>query len=228
MNKPVYVVGDLHGSFGQMKMMILHSNIRDCYIICVGDLGVGFHHSEKERSIWEGLNKFFAEHNIMFFSIRGNHDDPKFFNGNDRIVLSNIELISDYSLKTINGETFLFVGGAISIDRINRIPGRSYWCDENFVLRPEHFKQCDVLITHSAPLWNGPTDKSGISGWCARDATLWDECVQERHDHTLLLQFCAPKKHYCGHFHTSSVVESNGCVSTILDINEIKEHRSTL
>jgi hypothetical protein len=228
MNKPVYIVGDLHGTFGAMKMSILNYNIRDCYLICVGDLGVGFHHPEKEKSIWKKLNAFFAEHNILFFSIRGNHDDPKYFSGPDRIVLSNLELLPDYTLKTINDETFLFVGGAISVDRINRIPERSYWHNEGFVLRPESVKPCDVLVTHSAPLWNGPTDKANISGWCSRDHMLWDECVQERHDHATLLQLCTPKKHYCGHFHMSSVSENNGCVSTILDIDEIKEHNSTL
>jgi hypothetical protein len=96
------------------------------------------------------------------------------------------------------------------------------------VLRPELVAQCDVLITHSAPLWNGPTDKGGISGWCNIDKMLWNECVQERHDHSTLLQLCTPKKHYCGHFHMSSVAENNGCISTILDIDEIKEHNSTL
>jgi len=228
MNKPVYIVGDLHGTFGAIKHSILHYNNRDCYLLCVGDLGVGFHHPEREKSIGRKLNAFFAEHNIMFFSIRGNHDDPKYFTGRDRIVQSNLELLSDYTLKSINGKTFLFVGGAISVDRINRIPERSYWRDEGFVLCPELAVQCDVLITHSAPWWNGPTDKANISGWCSRDRLLWDECVQERNDHGTLIQLCTPKKHYCGHFHISSVTENNGCVSTMLNIDEIKEHILTL
>ena len=228
MNKPVYIVGDLHGHFGPMKMSILNYNISNCILICVGDLGVGFHHPYKEHSIWRKLNDFFEHHNITFLSIRGNHDDPKYFSGTDRIVLSNLELVADYTRKTINGEEFLFVGGAISVDRIHRLPGTSYWHDETFVLRHELAAQCDVLITHSAPLWNGPTDKAGISSWCDKDKMLWDECVQERHDHTALLELCKPKKHYCGHFHTSSVAENHGCTSTILDINEIKEHISTL
>jgi hypothetical protein len=225
--KEIYIVGDLHGSFGPMKMSILNYNISDCILICVGDLGVGFHHPNREPSIWRDLNSFFAEHNITFLSIRGNHDDPKYFCGPDRIVLSNLELVADYTRKTINGEEFLFVGGAISVDRFHRRPGTSYWHDETFVLRPELATQCDVLITHSAPLWNGPTDKGGISSWCDKDKTLWDECVQERKDHSSLIQLCTPKKHYCGHFHMSSVTENNGCVSTILNIDEIKQHNAT-
>lgn len=222
--KEIYIVGDLHGNFGPMKISILHYNIRDCYLICVGDLGVGFHHPNREPSIWRDLNSFFEEHNITFLSIRGNHDDPKYFTGKDRIVHSNLELLSDYTCRNINGENFMFVGGAISVDRIDRIPNRSYWYNETFVLNYELVSQCDVLITHSAPLWNGPNDKSGISGWCNVDKSLWGECIQERKDHSSLIQLCAPKKHYCGHFHISSVSENNGCVSTILNIDEIKQH----
>lgn len=225
--KEIYMVGDLHGSFGAMKMSILNYNISDCYLICVGDLGVGFQHPYKEPSIWRKLNSFFEDHNITFLSIRGNHDDPKYFSGPDRIILSNIELLPDYTRRNINGEDFLFVGGAISVDRINRIPDRSYWHNEAFVLRRELATQCDVLVTHSAPLWNGPNDKTGISGWCNVDNSLWDECVQERKDHSTLIELCTPKKHYCGHFHISSVTENNKCVSTILDIDEIKQHIQT-
>lgn len=225
--KEIYIVGDLHGSFGTMKNRIIKYNISDCILICVGDLGVGFQHPYKEPLIWKKLNSFFAEHNITFLSIRGNHDDPKYFNGPDRIVHSNLELLPDYTLRNINGQDFLFVGGAISVDRIDRIPERSYWHDEGFVLRSELAAQCDVLVTHSAPLWNGPTDKSAISGWCSVDKTLWDECVQERKDHSSLIQLCTPKKHYCGNFHMSSVSENNGCLSTILNIDEIKQHIQT-
>ena len=227
-HKEIYIVGDLHGTFGAMKLSILHYNIRDCILICVGDLGVGFHHPNREPSIWRNLNSFFAEHNIHFYSIRGNHDDPKYFSGPNRINLSNFHLLPDYHRETFNGETFLFVGGAISVDRKDRILNKSYWSDEGFVFKPELANQCDVLITHSAPQWNGPTDKSNISYWCEVDRKLWDECCQERKDHTSLIQLCKPKKHYCGHFHISSFVENEGCTSVILNIEEIKQHISTV
>jgi hypothetical protein len=80
-------------------------------------------------------------------------------------------------------------------------------------------------VTHSAPTWSGPFDKSGISGWCDRDETLWDECLQERKDHDVLIKLCGASRHYCGHFHTSSSVDFDGCISTILDELEVKEIR---
>lgn len=224
--KPVYIIGDIHGAFGRFRDVVRNNNLEDCYIICVGDLGIGFQHPAKgEIHQCKKQNIFFQERNIHFYSIRGNHDDPDYFNGSSRIQLSNFNLLPDYHFEEINGEKFLFVGGAVSIDRQFRVLNRSYWTDEEFVLKPELVKECDVLITHSAPTWNGPFDKEGLAGWCLRDTKLWDDCYKERIAHDQLIKLCKPKNHYCGHFHAYHWVEFQGCYSTILDIEQIKEHR---
>lgn len=223
--KPIYILGDVHGQFGRLRENIVKFNFRDCYIICVGDLGIGFQHPLRgEMSQCVKLNNFMVERNIQFMSIRGNHDDPIYFNGPNQITLSNFRLLSDYHLEEINGERFLFVGGAVSIDRTHRTEGRSYWKDEVFVYDEERVQPCDVLITHSAPHWIGPFDKDGLSGWCERDATLWDICYKERIEHNLLIQKCGAKRHYCGHFHAYHWVEFGECYSTILNIDQFKEH----
>ena len=64
-------------------------DIRDCYIISVGDLGIGFHKKEKEQKQTENLNNFFKQKNINFYGIRGNNDDPSYFSGENRICLDN-------------------------------------------------------------------------------------------------------------------------------------------
>ena len=96
------------------------------------------------------------------------------------MIFSNLEFIEDYTVKDLNGEKFLFVGGAISIDRRYRRESIDYWIDEPFVFDENKAQECDVLVTHSAPSWIGPFDKDGISGWCAKDENLWDEGVMER------------------------------------------------
>lgn len=222
----VYLIGDLHGNNDALIRRIKAGDLRDCVLICVGDFGVGFQDQKhKEMARLKFLNEFFQTRNIQFYSIAGNHDDPDYFRGETRVVLSNLELLEDYTLKEFNGERFLFVGGAVSIDRIMRIPGRSWWEDEVFVLDPDRVQKCDVLITHSCPSWSGPFDKQGISGWCAKDPTLWEECVKERKDHDELIKLSEAKRHYCGHFHLSSLVDFGDCWSKILDIEEIVEHR---
>jgi hypothetical protein len=223
--KPVYLIGDIHGEFIALKKALIHYDIRDCYLFCVGDLGIGFQHPNRgELGACKMLNDFFAERDIYFASIRGNHDDPQYFNGPKQILLSNFKLLSDYHSETINDQIFLFIGGAISVDRTTRIPEKSYWPNENFIYDESRIVECDVLVTHSAPQYIGPNDKTGIKYWCEVDKKLWDECLTERHYHDKLLAACKPKAHYCGHFHVSDSVEKDGCISRILDILEIKEH----
>lgn len=227
MVKPVYLIGDVHGKFEQLMYFIKDYGIKDCYLICVGDLGIGFKNNyQKERRAIDIYNEFFKKRGIHFMSIRGNHDDPSYFydmKGKD--TFSNFELLDDYSVKTLNAEKFLFVGGAVSIDRTARSLGSSYWENEEFYLVPEKIVECDILITHSAPSWLGPFDKDGIIGWCERDKTLWDECFKERMDIDQLVERSKAKRLYCGHFHMDVIGESNGCIGRILDELEIKEHR---
>lgn len=225
--KPIILIGDIHGAFNRLKDLIWKQQIENCWLICVGDLGIGFNYSpEGEMQACKDLNSYFAKRNIHFLSIRGNHDDPLYFNDPQyRIDLSNFKLLPDYHRETLNGEEFLFVGGAVSIDRKYRVLGRSYWEDELFVLKPELAGKCDVLVTHSAPYWIGPFDKEGLAGWSEKDPTLWDECYKERIEHDELIKLCQPRKHYCGHFHTSSWVDFRDCYSTILNIEETKEHK---
>jgi predicted phosphodiesterase len=223
MSKPIYIVGDIHGKWDQLFLKIKASGIRNFTLIGVGDLGVGFLDADKQARQFDYVNSFFGGKGIDFIGIRGNHDDPSYYDGS--IDYSNFKLLPDYTSLTLNDKEFLFVGGAVSIDRKIRKEGVSYWADEKFILDHSKIKRCDVLVTHSAPTWSGPFDKSGISGWCDRDETLWDECLQERKDHDVLIKLCGASRHYCGHFHTSSSVDFDGCISTILDELEVKEIR---
>ena len=135
-------------------------------------------------------------------------------------------MLPDYTTLTLNDKKFLFVGGAISIDRTMRKEGISYWKDEVFKLDESKIQQCDVLITHSAPTWNGPIEKNGmLATFCQKDPTLWDECMEERKQHDILVKLSGAKRHYCGHFHQYFVVDFDDCVSTILDILQIAEIR---
>ena len=224
--KPTLVVGDIHGEWDALFRKIDHLDLRDATLICVGDLGVGFKGSHaKEIRALEFANDFFASRDIQFLSIRGNHDNPAFFNGEIQ-TFSNLRLISDYHIETINDKKFLFVGGAISIDRTIRKQGDSYWRDEGFNLDHSKLQRCDVLITHSAPTWNGPIEKNGmLANFCQKDTMIWDECMAERKQHDILLKLSGAKRHYCGHFHQFSVIDFDGCVSIILDILQIGEIR---
>lgn len=224
MNKPIILHGDNHGQWDRLFRIIDENKMEDCTMIGVGDCGIGFTVREKQLRQFEYLNNFFKKRNINYLCIRGNHDDPSYFLG--QYEYSNFKILPDYHTETLNGEKFLFVGGAVSIDRRLRVPNMNWWEGEEVYLDESKITDCDVLITHSAPSWNGPIDKESISNWCCEDSTLWEDCLKERKVITKLIQKCGAKRHYCGHFHNYSWVDFQECYSTILAIDQFKEHRN--
>lgn len=215
----IYILGDNHGKYDKLLKIINQFDLRDSYILHVGDGGEGFDNYYNSYSLFNDLNSVFFKRNIQYLSIRGNHSDPSYFNG--QIKFSNFELLEDYSLREIEGIKFFFVGGAISIDRKVRQESISWWRGEEFVLIPEKAQKCDVLITHSAPTWNGPTTRGPIRSWEINDSTLWEECCKERKDVSELINLCQPDKHFCGHFHHVYNAENNGCKSRICNELEL-------
>ena len=115
----ILVLGDIHGNFNYLKNQIIQKRISDCTIIQVGDFGIGFTHRDNDIATLESLNDFLIGHSITMLSIRGNHDDPSFFDGS--VNYSNLKLIKDYTSLEIEGNGYLFIGGAISVDRTERI-----------------------------------------------------------------------------------------------------------
>lgn len=229
--KPIYIIGDVHGEWNSLIYKIKDAEITDATLICVGDLGVGFSSDTITQRTLQRLNEFFKQRSIQFLSIRGNHDDPSYFDGQTQ--MSNLVLVPDYSVEIISSLRFGFVGGAISIDRTERInrdsyrwdSNVSYWRDEICNYHADKIRDVDVLITHTAPLWNGPINKDALHYWTSRDPGLWNQLVEERKMMSAIVQQYGAKHHYCGHFHLHSIAEHDGCTSRILDILEIVEHK---
>ena len=217
--KQIYALGDIHGNWNPLIKRIDEYDIRDCTIISVGDIGVGFKSYNIQEEELDRVNNKFKKRKIDFLGIRGNHDDPYYFDGN--YTFSNMEFLKDYSVRTLNDRVFQFIGGATSVDRIQRVEGMNYWENEKFNFDPNQCVKCDVLITHSAPTWNGENGKGPISGWLQVDKNLWPELRLERIDHSRIIKLCNPDRHYCGHFHFKSTSKQDGCVSRILDIDEL-------
>ena len=216
----IYILGDNHGKYNELLKILEKFDLKDCYIIHVGDGGEGFA-NYKSFDLYYELNKFFSNRNIQYLSIRGNHSDPEFFKGNFKF--SNFELLEDYTLREIEGLKFFFVGGAISIDRKTRQEGINWWRGEEFNLIPEKTQKCDILITHSSPTWNGPITKVSIRIWEIDDETLWQDCREERQQISKLIELCRPVRHFCGHFHHVFKAEHEGCRSRICAELELYE-----
>jgi DNA repair exonuclease SbcCD nuclease subunit len=224
-DKPILFLGDHHGAWSQLLDIIETKKIKDCYLISVGDSGIGFTSWENQVRINERLNEEFKKNNIVFMSIRGNHDDPDYFKGLERISLSNFELIEDYTVAEYGDKKIQFIGGATSIDRTGRKEGASYWQREVVNFDRDKCEEVDILVTHTAPSWCFPQQfNEMVYGWAKEDAYLLEDLTEERAIMDEICKLCKPRLHLYGHFHSSWTERVNGCVHKLLDINEIWEN----
>lgn len=172
----VAVVGDWHGNTPWINELLPYLARRGyTHVLHVGDFGVsgpGYH----ETAFAKTLQTLTERHKITVLFIRGNHDNPDYLDslpvtlrptdymefdtltylheGNERIGY-----MSDGFLLTHLGRKIMGLGGAVSIDREFRTPGRDWWAGETI---PHAFRNVaeswdaeldpiDVMITHDAP-----------------------------------------------------------------------------
>ena len=135
----VKFIGDIHGDWEWYNHQIQTSDDT----IQVGDFGCGFEeHINVELDI-----QSMVDYNHQVF--RGNHDDP-----------AKIKLLPTYiedGTFDKSGDVFC-VGGALSIDKNDRIEGKSWWPDEE--LSRDRFYQImdfyeaakpEIVATHDCP-----------------------------------------------------------------------------
>lgn len=238
MKDKIIFVGDIHGEFGRLRYDInrMHEN---AYIIQVGDFGVGFHKPNYYKTELELLENVLERKNCHLYAIRGNHDDPSYFKEtNNPFSFEHITLLKDYSELNLLDKNFLFVGGAVSIDREWRQlkhkelakrndDRRLWWVDEPFIYNDNFdYKKYDVVVTHTRPANCGAFKGfDNIKGFFDGDDTLKEELIQESQDVEYLWNKTKPLHWYYGHFHQSNVIETCGTIFRCLDINEHYEHR---
>jgi hypothetical protein len=109
------------------------------------------------------------------------------------------------------------------------VSGESWWIDEVLNFNEDKLGECDVLVTHSVPTWqNEKYIGRGVNffeEWCKQDDTLAEECHIEKSNVDKLITLSKAREHYCGHMHHSSRrCGPDGVLSTILDIDELREH----
>jgi Icc-related predicted phosphoesterase len=222
--KPVIFLGDHHGCWFDVLDELDERKITNSYRICVGDSGIGFEPKDRRERLLILLNNEFAHRNIHFMSIRGNHDDPLFFTGKNRVKLSNFELIEDYTVMSYDSTLIQFIGGAISIDRTHRTLNVSYWSDEGLVLDLDKTQKVDVLVTHTAPSRCFPQQfNQMVYDWAKSDTALLAELTSERTSMDSILASCNPSLHVYGHFHHSWTETVENCKHKLLNINELWE-----
>lgn len=248
----IILVGDIHGNFNYLfnrinNMTYLNNTL---FIVC-GDIGLGFHKDEYYKEIFDYQSEQLKENNNHIAFIRGNHDNPKYFNGEHNKLFDdykNIHVTPDYSVIETKTEHILLIGGAVSIDRVQRIKmdlyrleisgiyEETYWVDEEFEYDDEKINHINdlfgdkisVVCSHSAPIFATPYSKNNLTSWFEQDDELEDDIDNERNLLTQLYNNLLPKQKNLkvwgyGHFHTSNLDIINDIKFKLLDILEFFE-----
>jgi hypothetical protein len=228
--KDTIYLGDIHGNFNQLiGWMHQNKDRENCYLVQVGDFGIGFRPKFEHHEL-KNISKKLKKKNHTILVIRGNHDNPEYFDGNHDY--DNIKFLPDYTTMNLNGYNHLFVGGAVSIDRKLRQEGISYWKDEIFIYDEEKLKninEIDVLVTHTCMSFNKPTFFNGlVYSFAAKDPELIKELDQERELVDLMWKTLNEngnkiKLHLYGHFHFTNTEYINDTKHILLDIDEFYE-----
>ena len=112
-----YVIADNHGKFNKLKFEL--NKIKNCILIIAGDCGIGFRKEEEMNEYLLPLSEKCVKRNIQLLALRGNHDNPFYYN-KKQLIYKNFMTIPDYSIITVGTINILCVGGAISHDRKSR------------------------------------------------------------------------------------------------------------
>jgi hypothetical protein len=224
--KPTYILGDHHADYDDLIRALLRRGLRNCRIIHVGDGEEGYPECWDDQTA-EHLDNAFASLEIEFLSIRGNHSNPHVFNGS--VNLPNFKLIRDYTRLEIENENWLFVGGAVSVNRLDREPGKTWWMEEEMILDETRAQAADVLVTHTGPSWLTPPRSDLLDHYAAAEAfigttTLRRELRDEAARHDRLFELTRPRQWYFGHHHHSATHQHDGCSIRQLDMAELVRH----
>lgn len=245
--KNVYVCGDSHGSWGLLRRKIQDSGLRNAIIIIAGDCGVGFERPAHYTNIYNTLYPHLKNANIKILCVRGNHDDPSYYEG-EKINEEFLKTIPDYSVITVGNieyeNNILCVGGATSIDRIPRMekdqlekrynPTRPlrYWVNEIPIYKPDILDEIkndgvniSTVITHTSPKFAPLSVKTNLEYWILNDKKLDKDIDYEREVLTLIYEHLINKNAYnvkiwaYGHFHQhDSYISNEGVKFKMLDM----------
>lgn len=222
----VHIIGDTHGNWSALNeflhglsfpwlsngIYVDRSILKEEHIVIVcGDFG---YWPKLDRF---GLSKIKLPENVKVYFCPGNHEDweslsllPTGPSGTDIVeVRKGIYYCPFGSTLVIDGKTFLFCGGADSVDKHLRTPGYD-WFAEEIITDADMDKlpnvEVDVVISHTCPSFL--LDKIGME-----DIPWIHEKYEDPSCKQLDIVFnkYRPEVWHFGHFHQDSSTDDRGC-----------------
>lgn len=182
--KDIVVSGDIHGEFTKLVYKCcVQYGMTDTVVIVAGDCGFGFEKSGYYENLYNRCRERLVKANNWLLFVRGNHDNPAYFNLHP-VKHQRWMTLPDYSVVKACGHTILCVGGATSVDRTYRMNSRDfhfqkssepfapnvYWVDESPVFDEQKLDDInevsavDTVITHTSPSFCELSSHQGLQG----------------------------------------------------------------
>ncbi len=234
MQKDIFI-GDIHGEFDTLYYNLRINKLKNINIFVCGDIGIGFEKPVHYQQTWKKMNEYCMKNNIFIYFMRGNHDNPIFFQEDtpqyDAVQsLSNINIIQDFDIIKTDTNKILCIGGAVSVDRYMRKDGKNWWRNERVKnIDLEDYikdKEFNIIISHTAPECFGTP---GMGHGTLQYFFMMDPELENdiKNEGALMNEYCdiilsknIPMRWFYGHFHNKHEGNWGTILYRCLDVEE--------
>lgn len=215
----VYITGDIHGDPERIVQFCLSMKPRRSdTIIILGDVAANYTGGARDEWVKQTLEKL----KLNILCIHGNHEmrpstieTYKLKEWKGGLVwyeeaYPHLLFAKDGEIYTIEGKTYIAIGGAYSVDKLYRIERNySWWADEQpsdeikaYVdSQIDKFKSVDYVLSHTCPFRYEPREAflNFIDQSTVDDSTeRWLDEIEKKLDYKLW---------FCGHWHIDKRID---------------------
>ncbi|MBR3072078.1 metallophosphoesterase [Fibrobacter sp.] len=214
--RQLWICGDVHGELSGLVRNAANRGVSCADILVVGDFGAGFGRPKSMEVAYSKVRTTLEQNDICIYTIRGNHDNPAFFDG--KHDFERLQFLPDHRIIELCGKRIYPIGGAVSadIDLIDPLTRKSrrmindslikfgsskrvWWPDEAPVPIAEGFPTAvDIAVSHEAPL---SFDPPLVQTNYVRDET-WLKIIESRKYLDYVLSQIKPALWFYGHYHS--------------------------
>lgn len=233
----IALTGDIHADRNALGRTVLRAHDAGCErIFYLGDFGYNF-----SSDFLDTAKRLHERTGLVIEWLDGNHED---FDYLESVNFDPLPGVLRYhprgSVETLDGVSFMFLGGATSVDRPWRVPHASWWPQEELteadVARACTKGKVDVVLAHDAP-YLPPISNKGLNSGFPQEELDRSESHRERV--RAVYQEAQPTTWVHGHYHhryTTSIEEPWGPVTfeglgtnfDLVTVNQIILHTETI